>query len=56
VDVTEKIAIRDKGSVIGDIKTAGIGIDDGAYFKGSIDINPAGAEGVHEAGEIPMHP
>lgn len=38
VDVTEKIAIRDKGSVIGDIKTAGIGIDDGAYFKGSIDI------------------
>ena len=34
----EKIAIRDKGSVIGDIKTAGISIDDGAYFKGSIDI------------------
>jgi cytoskeletal protein CcmA (bactofilin family) len=24
--------------VIGDIKTAGISIDDGAYFKGSIDI------------------
>ncbi len=39
VDVTEKIAIRDKGSVIGDIKTAGISIDDGAYFKGSIDIS-----------------
>jgi cytoskeletal protein CcmA (bactofilin family) len=38
VEVTEKIAIRDKGSVIGDIKTAGISIDDGAYFKGSIDI------------------
>ncbi|HJT90190.1 MAG TPA: polymer-forming cytoskeletal protein [Bryobacteraceae bacterium] len=38
VDVTEKIAIRDKGSLIGDIKTAGISIDDGAYFKGSIDI------------------
>ena len=38
VDVVEKIAIRDKGSVIGDIKTAGISIDDGAYFKGSIDI------------------
>jgi cytoskeletal protein CcmA (bactofilin family) len=38
VEVTEKIAIRDKGSLIGDIKTAGISIDDGAYFKGSIDI------------------
>jgi cytoskeletal protein CcmA (bactofilin family) len=39
VDVTEKIAIRDNGSVIGDIKTSGISIDDGAYFKGSIDIS-----------------
>jgi cytoskeletal protein CcmA (bactofilin family) len=38
VEVSEKIAIRDKGSLIGDIKTAGISIDDGAYFKGSIDI------------------
>jgi cytoskeletal protein CcmA (bactofilin family) len=26
------------GIVLGDIKTAGICIDDGAYFKGSIDI------------------
>lgn len=38
VDVVEKVAIRDNGSVIGDIKTAGISIDDGSYFKGSIDI------------------
>lgn len=38
VEVAEKIAIREKGSLIGDIKTAGISIDDGAYFKGSIDI------------------
>ena len=38
VEVVEKIAIREKGSLIGDIKTAGISIDDGAYFKGSIDI------------------
>jgi cytoskeletal protein CcmA (bactofilin family) len=38
IEVVEKIAIRDKGSLIGDIKTAGISIDDGAYFKGSIDI------------------
>lgn len=39
VDVAEKIAIRDNGSVIGDIKTSGISIDDGVYFKGSIDIS-----------------
>jgi cytoskeletal protein CcmA (bactofilin family) len=38
VEVSEKISIRDKGSLIGNIKSAGISIDDGAYFKGSIDI------------------
>ena len=38
VVVAEKIAIREQGSLIGDIKAAGISIDDGAYFKGSIDI------------------
>lgn len=38
VEVSDKVAIRDHGSVIGDIRTAGISIDDGAYFKGSIDI------------------
>lgn len=38
VIVAEKIAIREQGSLIGDIKSAGISIDDGAYFKGSIDI------------------
>jgi cytoskeletal protein CcmA (bactofilin family) len=38
IEVSEKISIRGKGSLVGDIKTAGISIDDGAYFKGSIDI------------------
>lgn len=38
VEVSEKIAIREQGNLVGDIKTAGISIDDGAYFKGSIDI------------------
>jgi len=38
IEVSEKIAIRQQGSLVGDIKTAGISIDDGAYFKGSIDI------------------
>lgn len=38
VEVTGKIAIREQGSLIGNIKCSGISIDDGAYFKGSIDI------------------
>ena len=38
VEVSHKIAIREQGSLIGDVKSAGISIDDGAYFKGSIDI------------------
>lgn len=38
VEVAGKIAIREQGSLVGDIKAAGISIDDGAYFKGSIDI------------------
>ncbi len=38
IEVAEKIAIRGEGSLVGNIKTAGISIDDGAYFKGSIDI------------------
>jgi len=41
VQSAEKIIIREKGSLVGDIKTAGIVIEDGAYFKGSIDITKA---------------
>jgi cytoskeletal protein CcmA (bactofilin family) len=33
-----KISIRKGGQLVGDIKAAGIVIEDGAYFKGSIDI------------------
>jgi cytoskeletal protein CcmA (bactofilin family) len=38
VEAKDKIAIRKDGKLVGDIKTAGIVIEDGAYFKGSIDI------------------
>lgn len=34
----EKIEIRKTGSLLGDLSTARIIIEDGAYFKGSIDI------------------
>jgi cytoskeletal protein CcmA (bactofilin family) len=38
VEATEKIDIRKDARLVGDIKTARIVIEDGAYFKGSIDI------------------
>src|SRR5882724_137835 len=38
VEALDKIDIRKDAKLIGDIKTARIIIEDGAYFKGSIDI------------------
>lgn len=38
IDATHKISIKKDGSLVGNIKTMGIVIDDEAYFKGSIDI------------------
>lgn len=38
VKATDKLEIRKSGSLVGDIITARITIEDGAYFKGSIDI------------------
>ncbi len=38
VEAAEKIDIRKDAKLVGNIKTARIVIEDGAYFKGSIDI------------------
>lgn len=38
VRASDKLEIRKSGSLVGDIITARITIEDGAYFKGSIDI------------------
>jgi cytoskeletal protein CcmA (bactofilin family) len=38
VDATRKITVRNGGRLIGDLRTPGIVIEDGAYFKGSIEI------------------
>jgi len=38
VEATDKIDIKRDARLVGDIKTARIVIEDGAYFKGSIDI------------------
>jgi cytoskeletal protein CcmA (bactofilin family) len=43
VDATDKIDIKREAKLVGDIKTSRIVIEDGAYFKGSIDISKAAA-------------
>lgn len=48
VEAAERIEIRKDAKLVGDIRTARIIIEDGAYFKGSIDIvkpEPAKASG-----------
>lgn len=38
VDATRKVTVRKGGNLIGDLRTPGIVIEDGAYFKGNIEI------------------
>lgn len=38
VNAQEKIEIRRTGNVVGDLISAGVAIEEGAYFKGSIEI------------------
>src|ERR1039457_6095278 len=38
VETTDKIDIRKEAKLVGDIKTSRIVIEDGAYFKGTIDL------------------
>jgi len=46
----DRIEIKKDGSVIGDLTTARIMIEDGAYFKGSIEIDKSGdaSDSSHE--------
>ena len=45
IEAVEKITIRSAANLVGDLKSATISIEDGAYFKGSIDIvRPAPAK------------
>ena len=47
VEAAERIIIRKNAKLIGDLKMASVVIEDGAYFKGSIDITqPQGAEAL----------
>jgi len=44
----DRIEIKKDGSVIGDLTTARIMIEDGAYFKGAIEIEKTGEGGDNE--------
>ena len=47
---SDRVDIRSDGSLTGDVVAARISIEDGAFFKGGIDIRKAGAEARLEAG------
>lgn len=46
VESTDKMEIRKDAKLVGDVRTARIVIEDGAYFKGSIDIVKAEPKSV----------
>jgi cytoskeletal protein CcmA (bactofilin family) len=46
ITARDKVEIRRTGRVLGDLRTAGIAIEDGAYFKGNIEIL-RGSEAEH---------
>jgi cytoskeletal protein CcmA (bactofilin family) len=43
VEAIRRIVLRKGANLVGDVKTAGIVIEDGAYFRGGIDITRAAA-------------
>ena len=59
VEASDRLEIRKEAKLIGDIRTARIVIEDGAYFKGSIDIvkpDPAKAAPRPQAQPAPAPP
>ena len=48
----DRIEIKKDGSVVGDLTTARIMIEDGAYFKGSIEIDRAASSGPSTAPDL----
>jgi cytoskeletal protein CcmA (bactofilin family) len=51
VSATDKVDIRDNGSVDGDIAAPRVAIAEGAHFRGSIDMQRTGDKGAKPAGE-----
>jgi len=53
VTASEKVDIRDNGSVDGDIAAPRVAIAEGAHFRGSIDMQKAGAKPAEKADAKP---
>ncbi len=53
VSASEKVDIRDNGSVDGDIASPRVAIAEGAHFRGSIDMQRAGVKPGENAGGKP---
>jgi cytoskeletal protein CcmA (bactofilin family) len=51
VNASDRVDIRSEGSLTGDVTAARISIEDGAYFKGGIDIRKPG-EGTNGHGAV----
>jgi cytoskeletal protein CcmA (bactofilin family) len=56
VTATEKVDIRDSGSVDGDIVAPRVAIAEGAHFRGSVDMQRAGRAGATAAAAAPHKP
>jgi cytoskeletal protein CcmA (bactofilin family) len=52
VTATEKVDIRDNGSVDGDIASPRVAIAEGAHFRGSIDMQRTGAKPGEQKAEV----
>ena len=53
VSATDRVDIRAEGALTGDVAAARISIEDGAYFKGGIDIRKADAKAGAAAAPAP---
>src|SRR6202165_1681242 len=49
---SDRVDIRSDGSLTGDVVAARISIEDGAFFKGGIDIRKAGGGGASKPEEV----
>ena len=49
---SDRVDIRSDGSLTGDVVAARISIEDGAFFKGGIDIRKAGSAGPSKPEEV----
>jgi cytoskeletal protein CcmA (bactofilin family) len=56
VTATEKVDIRDGGSVDGDIVSPRVAIAEGAHFRGTVDMQRKGAQAPQQAAKSAATP